>query len=59
AQKAMEGRFRTVKRLEDAAARLAEWGVLSPVRMSKNPGARATPYYNVNPALFDDSSNSP
>lgn len=59
AQKAMEGRFRTIKRLEEAAARLAEWNVLSPVRMQRNAGARPTPFYNVNPALFDDSSNSP
>lgn len=57
AQKAMEGRFRTVKRLEDAAARLAEWNALSPVRMVRNAGARPTPLYHVNPALFDDSSN--
>lgn len=59
AQKALEGRFRTVKRLEDAAARLAEWNALSPVRMVRNAGARPTPLYYVNPALFDDSSNSP
>ena len=59
AQKALEGRFRTLKRLEDAAVRLAEWNAVSKVRMLKNPGARATPYYNVNPALFEDSSVSP
>lgn len=58
AQKALEGRFRTVKRLEDAAARLTEWNALSPVRMQRNAGARPTPLYHVNPALFDDSSNS-
>ncbi|MBI5862773.1 MAG: DUF3987 domain-containing protein [Rhodocyclales bacterium] len=58
AQKALEGRFRTVKRLEDAAARLTEWNALSPVRMQRNIGARPTPLYHVNPALFDDSSNS-
>lgn len=58
AQKALEGRFRTVKRLEDAAARLTEWNALSPVRMQRNAGARPTPLYYVNPALFDDSSNS-
>ncbi|MBU6504061.1 MAG: bifunctional DNA primase/polymerase [Betaproteobacteria bacterium] len=54
AQKALEGRFRTVKRLEDAAARLAEWNALSPVRMYRNAGARPTPLYYVNPALFDE-----
>ncbi|MHB1360405.1 MAG: DUF3987 domain-containing protein [Rhodocyclaceae bacterium] len=59
AQKALEGRFRTVKRLEDAAARLAEWNALSPVRMVRNAGARPSPLYHVNPALFDESSNSP
>lgn len=60
AQKALEGRFRTVKRLEYAAARLAEWNALSPVRMVRNAGARPTPLYRVNPAvLVDDSSNSP
>lgn len=59
AQKALEGRFRTVKRLEEAAARLAEWGVLSRVRMLRNAGARPTPYYDVNPALFEESRNSP
>lgn len=59
AQKALEGRFRTVKRLEEAAARLIEWNALSPVRMQRNAGARPTPLYHVNPALFDDSSNSP
>lgn len=59
AQKALEGRFRTVKRLEEAAARLAEWNVLSTVRTLRNPGARSTPFYNVNPALFEQSSNSP
>jgi putative DNA primase/helicase len=58
AQKALEGRFRTVKRLEEAAARLAEWNVLSPVRMQRNAGARPTPLYRVNPALFDLSRNS-
>ena len=59
AQKALEGRFRTVKRLEDAAGRLAEWNALSPVRMQRNAGARPTPLYFVNPALFEDSRNSP
>jgi len=58
AQKALEGRFRTVKRLEDAAARLAEWNALSPVRMQRNAGSRPTPLYLVNPALFDDSRYS-
>lgn len=52
AQKALEGRFRTVKRLEDAAGRLAEWNAISPVRMHRNEGARPTPFYQVNPALF-------
>lgn len=59
AQKALEGRFRTVDRLKSAAERLSEWNVLSPEMKRTNKGARPTPYYRVNPELFDNSINSP
>jgi hypothetical protein len=55
AQKALEGRFRTVEKLKAAASRLEEWCVLSAERQRKNAGARPTPYYAVNPRLFDES----
>lgn len=57
AQKALEGRFRTVARLKDAAERLAEWNAISPELQRRNKGARATPYYRVNPALLGISPN--
>lgn len=53
AQRALEGRFRTVQRLKDAADRLAEWNVLSDEQQRKNPGARPTIVYRVNHALFE------
>jgi putative DNA primase/helicase len=58
AQKALEGRFRTVDRLKAAAKRLSEWNVLSPEMKRINKGARPTPFYRVNPQLFDNSINS-
>ncbi|MDV6345189.1 YfjI family protein [Nitrosomonas sp. Is37] len=58
AQKALEGRFRTVDKLRVAAERLSEWNVLSPEMQRRNKGARPTPYYRVNPQLFDNSINS-
>lgn len=58
AHKALEGRFRSVERLKAAAARLAEWHCVSDERRRPNPGARPTPYYLVNPRLFDLSSDS-
>lgn len=54
AQKALEGRFRTVQRLKEAAERLAEWNVLSNEIPRKNAGARPTIFYRVNHALFVD-----
>jgi len=64
AQKALHGRFHTVERLKVACERLYEWNAVSAEFMHKNPGARATPYYKVNPAVhapgvFDFSRNSP
>jgi len=53
AQKALEGRFRTVQRLKDAAERLAEWNVISDEVRRKNAGARPTIIYRVNHALFE------
>lgn len=58
AHKALEGRFRSVDRLKTAAARLAEWHCISEERHRPNAGARATPYYCVNPKLFDSSSKA-
>jgi len=58
AQKALEGKFRTVNQLKQAAERLNEWNVLSPELQRKNKGARHTPYYRVNPLLFDKSTKS-
>lgn len=52
AQKALEGKFRTVDRLKVSAERLNEWNVLSPEMKRSNRGARPTPYYLVNPRLF-------
>jgi replicative DNA helicase len=58
AHKALEGRFRSVDRLKAAAARLAEWHCISDERHRPNERARPTPYYVVNPRLFDLSSES-
>jgi hypothetical protein len=58
AHKALEGRFRSVDRLKAAAVRLAEWHVISDERQRPNERARPTPYYLVNPRLFDSSSKS-
>ena len=58
AHKALEGRFRSVERLKAAAARLAEWHCISDERHRPNSGARPTPYYVVNPRLFESSSKS-
>lgn len=58
AHKALEGRFRSVDRLKAAAARLAEWQCISAERHRANAGARPTPYYLVNPRLFDSSSKA-
>jgi hypothetical protein len=63
AQKALEGRFRTVDRLKEACARLHEWNAISAELAQVNKHARPSPYYDVNPAvhapgLFDFSRNS-
>ncbi len=58
AQKALEGKFRTVNQLKQAAERLNEWNVLSPELQRKNKNARPSPYYRVNPLLFDKSTKS-
>lgn len=58
AQKSLEGRFRTVEKLKVAAQRLFDWNVLSKELERKNKKARPTPYYKVNPKLFDNSTNS-
>ncbi|MBL8527559.1 MAG: DUF3987 domain-containing protein [Burkholderiales bacterium] len=63
AQKALEGRFRTVERLKAAAERLAEWNAISAERWKRNANARPSVYYAVNPevharGLFDVSRNS-
>lgn len=58
AHKALEGRFRSVDRLKAAAVRLAEWHCISDERHRPNERARPTPYYLVNPRLFDCSSKS-
>jgi phage/plasmid primase-like uncharacterized protein len=57
AHKSMEGRFRTVDRLKAAANRLYDWNVLSLELKRQNNGARPTPFYKVNPKLFDNSTN--
>ena len=54
--KAMEGRFRTVARLLGAVRVLQDWAVLSPAQQRRNPRARPTAFYLVNPALFIDES---
>ncbi len=59
AQKSLEGRFRKVNKLKLAAQRLHEWHVLSVEKKRDNKNARSSPYYMVNPALFDHSMNSP
>ncbi|MEP7182343.1 MAG: DUF3987 domain-containing protein [Betaproteobacteria bacterium] len=59
AHKALEGTFRSVDLLKAAAARLAEWNVLSRELKRVNHRAPPTPYYTVNPQLFDHSGNSP
>ena len=59
AQKALEGRFRTVARLKDAAERLAEWNAITPELQRRNKNARSSPYYRVNPALLGNLRNSP
>ncbi|MBA2482864.1 MAG: DUF3987 domain-containing protein [Nitrosomonas sp.] len=58
AQKSLEGRFRTVEKLKVAIQRLYDWNVLSEEQKRENKGARPTPYYKVNPKLFDNSTNS-
>lgn len=58
AQKSLEGRFRTVDRLKTAAQRLFDWNVLSEEIVRPNKRARSSPYYKVNPKLFDNSTNS-
>jgi hypothetical protein len=58
AHKALEARFRQVDTLKAAAARLAQWGVLSAEMRRRNDRARPTPYYEVNPGLFDKSRDS-
>ncbi len=58
AQKALEGKFRSVNRLKQAAGRLNEWNVLSLEMQRKNNKARPTPYYCVNSLLFDKSTKS-
>ncbi|MBI3479130.1 MAG: DUF3987 domain-containing protein [Nitrosomonadales bacterium] len=55
AHRAMEGRFRTVARLKEAAERLHEWNVLSPELRRSNHKARPSPYYRVNHQLFGKS----
>ena len=60
AQKALEGRFRTVEKLKVVAERLSEWNVLSPVMKRINKGSKKPSfYYQVNPKIFDYSINSP
>ena len=59
AHKSLEGRFRTVNRLKIALQRLHEWNVITDELTRPNNGAKSSPYYKVNPALFDDSINSP
>lgn len=49
AQKAMEYRFRKVEQLRQAAAVLTGWGVLSAPQQRKNPGARPSNYWLINP----------
>jgi hypothetical protein len=51
AQKALEGRFRTVERLKAACVRLADWNCISAERMERHKGKRPSPVYEVNPAL--------
>ncbi|AKH38219.1 MULTISPECIES: DUF3987 domain-containing protein [Nitrosomonas] len=59
AQKALEGRFRTVDKLKVAAERLSEWNVLSPEMKRINKGSKKPSfYYQVNPQIFDNSINS-
>jgi len=54
-QKALEGKFRKVTRLMQAAERLYEWNVLSQELKRTNKGARPTIYYRANPLLFQSS----
>lgn len=55
AQKAMEGRFRSVDKLKRAVDRLDTMDCLREFKR-RNKGAPATTYYRVNPALLDGES---
>ena len=55
-QKAMEGRFRTVERLERALERLVQSDVASIDKVQKSKGARPTTMVRMNPKLFVDKS---
>jgi putative DNA primase/helicase len=57
AHKALEGRFRTLERLLGAIRLLQDWNVLGPERQRRNPRARPTAVYSVNPKLFVDISS--
>jgi len=54
AQKAMEGRFRTVERLLAAVHQLQDWYVLGPEkkRAAGERGGRPSPFYQVNPKVL-------
>ena len=58
AHKALQARFRAIDRFKAAARRLREWNVISDEQRRVNVNARMSPYYLVNPALFDETSDS-
>lgn len=56
-QKSMEGRFRQLDRLLAAVKLLQDWHILGPERKTSGAG-RPSVYYEVNPRLYVDKSNS-
>lgn len=58
AQKALEGRFRSLAPLEAAITRLREWEVLSgPSTLRKEGARRPSVWYDVNPRVLVEKSN--